>query len=74
MRFMLNCKEIHRLTSEGLDRELTLMERTHLRAHGMICNACHNFTVQMQLIRQSMRALDQTHHPAKPRNTDDTWQ
>lgn len=55
MGFMLNCKEVHRLTSEGMDRELTLMERTRIRAHVMLCDACYNFSGQMQLIRKSMR-------------------
>jgi len=58
MAFMLNCKEVHRLTSEGLDRELTLVERTRMRAHIMLCDACYNFTGQMQLLRKAMRKLD----------------
>lgn len=58
MRFILNCKDAHRLTSEGLDRELSLGERTRLRAHTMLCDACHDFSGQMALIRQAMRKLD----------------
>ncbi len=51
------CKEIHRLTSEGLDRELSLIERVRMRAHLLVCDACSNFTDQMQLIRRAMRRL-----------------
>ena len=51
------CKEIHRLTSEGLDRELSLIERVRMRAHLLVCDACRNFTDQMQLIRRAMRRL-----------------
>jgi predicted anti-sigma-YlaC factor YlaD len=51
------CKEIHRLTSEGLDRELSLIERMRMRAHLLVCDACSNFTNQMQLIRRAMRRL-----------------
>jgi len=51
------CKEVHRLTSEGLDRELSLVERLRVRLHLMVCDACTNFTGQMQLLRRAMRRL-----------------
>jgi predicted anti-sigma-YlaC factor YlaD len=57
MGFKPTCKEVHRLTSEGLDRELSLIERTRMRAHLLVCDACRNFTDQMQLIRRAMRRL-----------------
>ncbi len=51
------CKEIHRLTSESLDRELTLIERVRMRLHLLVCHACQNFGAQMELIRHAMRKL-----------------
>lgn len=51
------CKEVHRLTSEGMDRELSLIERARVRMHLVVCNACRNFTDQMSLIRRAMREL-----------------
>jgi predicted anti-sigma-YlaC factor YlaD len=54
------CKEVHRLTSEGLDRNLTLLERMRMRMHLMVCEACTNFTAQMQLIRKAMHRLGDT--------------
>lgn len=51
------CREVHRLTSEGLDRELSLVERTRVRVHLMVCTACRNFTGQMDLLRRAMRQL-----------------
>lgn len=54
------CKEVHRLTSEGLDRELSLVERTRVRLHLLVCDACRNFTGQMELIRRAMRKLSAT--------------
>lgn len=74
MGWMLNCKQVHRLTSEGMDRDLTLAERTRLRAHLLLCDGCHNFTGQMQLLRQAMHALDRTHQPARTGGKDETWQ
>ncbi|HEX7633675.1 MAG TPA: zf-HC2 domain-containing protein [Noviherbaspirillum sp.] len=51
------CREVHRLTSEGLDRELSMVEKARMRMHLLVCNACRNFTGQMQLIRRAMRRL-----------------
>ena len=64
MRFLLTCKQAHQMVSEGLDRHLSLPERTRLRMHLTICDACTNFNGQMQLLRQAMRRLpDQYLHP-----------
>lgn len=52
------CKEVHRLTSEGLDRDLTLIERWRVRMHLWVCDACTNFSGQMRLLRRAMRKLD----------------
>ncbi len=54
------CSEVHRLTSEGLDRDLTAIERLRMRAHLPVCSACRNFSGQMQLIRRAMRQLTVT--------------
>ena len=54
---MPTCKEVHRLVSEGLDRDLPLIERTRMRVHLMICEACQNFNGQMTLIRRAMRQM-----------------
>lgn len=51
------CKEVHRLTSEGLDRKLSLVERARVRVHLLVCVACRNFTSQMDLIRRAMHRL-----------------
>lgn len=54
------CREVHRLTSEGLDRELSMIERTRVHLHLLVCEACRNFTGQMELIRRAMRNLSAT--------------
>lgn len=51
------CKEVHRLTSESLDRDLTMIERVRVRLHLVVCEACTNFTAQMQLIRRAMHKM-----------------
>jgi predicted anti-sigma-YlaC factor YlaD len=57
MSLMLTCKEAHQLTSEGMDRSLSVSERMRVRVHLTVCAACRNFDGQMQLIRRSMQAL-----------------
>lgn len=54
MSFKTTCKEAHRLSSEGLDRELSMMERTRLRMHLLVCEACRTFTDQLQLLQRAM--------------------
>jgi hypothetical protein len=49
------CKEVHRLVSEGMDRDLSLVERTRMRLHLVVCAACTRFNGQMDLLRQAMR-------------------
>lgn len=51
------CKEVHQLTSESLDRELTVVERSRVRLHLLVCKACRNFTDQMELLRKAMRRM-----------------
>lgn len=51
------CREVHQLTSEGLDRELSVIERARVHMHLLVCAACRNFTDQMNLIRRAMRQL-----------------
>lgn len=51
------CKEVHRLTSESMDRELTLVERARVRMHLLVCTACRNFNDQMGLIRKAMQRM-----------------
>jgi len=51
------CKEVHRLTSESMDRELTMVERARVRMHLLVCHACRNFTDQMAMIRHAMRRM-----------------
>jgi hypothetical protein len=49
------CREVHRLVSEGMDRELSLIERTRMRLHLLVCEACTRFNGQMDLLRRAMR-------------------
>ena len=54
---MRSCKDVTRLVSEGLDRELRFGERVALRVHFMMCKGCRNFEDQMARLRQAMQDL-----------------
>jgi hypothetical protein len=51
------CKEVHRLVSEGMDRDLSVMERLRMRLHLVVCDACTNFNGQMNLLRRAMQQI-----------------
>jgi predicted anti-sigma-YlaC factor YlaD len=54
---MLSCKQVARLVSQGLDRELGFTERVRLRVHLAICDGCTNFSKQMAFMREAMARL-----------------
>ncbi|MGZ3238272.1 MAG: zf-HC2 domain-containing protein [Burkholderiaceae bacterium] len=57
MGVKVTCKEVHRLVSEELDRDLSLMDRVRVHLHLLACDACKNFDGQMRLLRRAMRRL-----------------
>jgi hypothetical protein len=66
MLLLPNCKQTHKLVSEGMDRRLTLAERTKMKLHLSICESCTNFNGQMQLLRKAMHD-----YPTAKINSDD---
>ncbi len=54
---MLSCKQVTRLVSQGLDRDLGLAERVRLRVHLAICDGCTNFGKQVAFMREAMARL-----------------
>ena len=54
---MRTCKEVTRLISQGLDRELAFGERTALRVHLAICRGCRNVNRQLSFLREAMQEL-----------------
>jgi predicted anti-sigma-YlaC factor YlaD len=54
---MLSCRQVTRLVSQGLDRDLGFTERVRLRVHLAICEGCTNFSRQMAFLRKAMAKL-----------------
>lgn len=47
---MLSCKDANRLTSESLDRRLSLRARLGLRVHLLMCSGCRTASRQMMAL------------------------
>jgi predicted anti-sigma-YlaC factor YlaD len=52
----LPCEEASRLMSDGLDRELSSVERIALRAHLISCRSCKRFRRQLRVIDEAARS------------------
>jgi predicted anti-sigma-YlaC factor YlaD len=52
----LTCKEVARILSDGLDADMAPAERTRLRLHMVICEACRNVEQQFGLLRRLVRS------------------
>ena len=53
----LPCREMTRLASESLDRDLGRLERVALRSHLLYCAACRRYARQVVTIRDALRRL-----------------
>jgi len=51
----MTCREISKVVSDSLDRELPFRVRMELRLHLMMCGLCRNYHKQSLLIRKSLR-------------------
>ena len=51
----LTCKEATRLLSQSMDAKLTGAQRSALRLHLSLCDACTRFGAQLNVLRSAMR-------------------
>lgn len=67
-RSMATCEEVSRLTSESMDRRLTLRERVRRQLHLMFCKWCRRYSRQLGIIRKLTRrfAAATDSPPAQP--------
>ena len=59
----LTCKEASRLLSQGLDRDLTLAQRTQLQLHLAVCTACTRVKSQFEFLRRALSAYSKGDTP-----------
>jgi predicted anti-sigma-YlaC factor YlaD len=63
MKLQLDCQQVSRLISDGLDETLPAPERARMRLHFVICQTCRNVDEQMQFLRRAMRQIDKEEPP-----------
>ena len=61
----LNCKEVSRIVSEGLDRELPAEARARLHAHLAICRGCASLSERFAFLRRAMTRLASRDEPGE---------
>jgi len=61
----MTCKEVARLMSEGLDRELPPEQQALLRAHYAICRGCQSMRERMAFLRRAMARITERGDPGK---------
>jgi predicted anti-sigma-YlaC factor YlaD len=62
----LTCQEVARILSDGLDAEMAPAERTRLRLHLVICEACRNVEQQFSLLRRLVSKSEPSDDDDKP--------
>jgi len=63
MKKGLDCKEVSRLISEGLDQAMPAPERARLRYHFVICQTCRTVEEQMKFLRRAVKAMEKDPPP-----------
>ncbi len=58
---MLSCKEVSRLASERLDRDLTLREKVAFYMHLMMCRLCLRYARQLKVMQRATDRLRYRH-------------
>ncbi|OIO68300.1 MAG: hypothetical protein CO186_09760 [Zetaproteobacteria bacterium CG_4_9_14_3_um_filter_49_83] len=51
------CKHASHLTSESMERDLTMVESINLRLHLWICSSCANYSQSIKLLHQALAAM-----------------
>jgi hypothetical protein len=64
MKIGLDCKEVSRLISEGLDHDMPAPDRARLRYHFVICQTCRTVDEQMKFLRRAVKDMDKEPPPS----------
>lgn len=54
---MLNCREVSRLVSDNLERELPMMTRLRVRMHTLMCPPCNRYRKQIHFLHTAAKDL-----------------
>ncbi|MCG3130128.1 MAG: hypothetical protein FLDDKLPJ_00876 [Phycisphaerae bacterium] len=62
----MNCRQVSRLVSDGLDRRLALHERLAVWIHLLYCRACAAYRRQVLMLREAARSTVLVADPGVP--------
>ena len=54
---MISCREVTRLISQGLDRNLGVKDQLRLRTHFLICRGCRSVNERMAFLRRAVARI-----------------
>ena len=54
---MLNCRQVTRLVSQGLDAKLSWPQRLGVRLHLLYCVWCRRYAAQLRILRKAGKQL-----------------
>ncbi len=57
---MFSCRDMHKMTSDYLDKRLTFMQRMKFRLHIFMCHSCRRFVDQICATIRTLRNLSST--------------
>ena len=57
---MFSCHEMHKMTSDYLDKRLSFMQRIKFRLHIFMCHSCRRFVDQIRATIDILRNLSST--------------
>jgi hypothetical protein len=63
---MVSCKEVTRLISESMDRQMPFGQRMAMRMHLFMCKFCSRYRDQLLLLRNAMRYYLEKIEPSEP--------
>lgn len=58
---MLNCKDISKLVSESLEKDLPFRTRMAVNMHLMMCSMCRSYKKQTLVLREAVRGYGALH-------------
>jgi hypothetical protein len=54
------CRDMARLSSQSLDRTLSIRERIGIRIHGWICSWCVDYSDQVQMVSNHVKGAGES--------------
>jgi predicted anti-sigma-YlaC factor YlaD len=71
MKWMITCKEASRIISDGLEKELPLIDRILVRSHLVMCKTCGYYKKQITALKDLLGNCSDSEHLSYPDSLPD---